>query len=76
MYKRKPNATRTQMASGRLGSIVLRYGSDSPEAEAARVALIAARAEDTIRKLVESAPAPTPEQIDRLRRLLPPVVAA
>ncbi|WP_435589534.1 hypothetical protein [Micromonospora aurantiaca (nom. illeg.)] len=58
---------------GRVGSLSNTLGADAPETLAARTELRVVRVELAIEDLIGSAPAPTPEQIERLRRLLPPV---
>lgn len=60
-------------AGGRLGSLSNNLGAGAPEVAAARTELRVVRAELAIEDLINSAPAPTPEQVDRLRRLLPAV---
>lgn len=61
-------------ARAQLGSATRRYGADSPPAVEARRELRAARAEEYIRELVESAPPLTPTQLERLALLLRPAV--
>ncbi|WFF09091.1 hypothetical protein O7622_11275 [Micromonospora sp. WMMD1076] len=60
-------------AAGRIGPLTQRHGADSPEVAAAKTEMRVVRIELAICDLINSAPAPTPEQLDRLRRLLPPV---
>lgn len=56
--------------TGKIGSLTHKHGADAPEVAAARTAVKAFDAELALRQLVDSAPAPTSEQLDRLRSLL------
>jgi hypothetical protein len=62
-------------ANGRVGLLSRIHGSDSPQAQQARIERDVIGIEERLSALVHSAPAPSPEQLDRLRRLLPPVGA-
>lgn len=64
---------RLMAAGGRIGNLSRCHGGDAPETLAAKTEVRAVRAELAIEDLISSAPAPTPEQVERLRRLLPPV---
>ncbi|WP_431880247.1 hypothetical protein [Micromonospora marina] len=57
-------------ASGTVGSRIYHFGANAPETQAARTEVRVVRAELAIEDLINSAPAPTPAQLDRLRALL------
>jgi hypothetical protein len=71
----RPTSSRYLAAAGKLGRIVQTLGPDSFEAAQARVERDVIGIEDKLAALIESAPAPTLEQLERLRRLLPAVAA-
>lgn len=62
--------SRIREHSGRLNALRRHRGPDDPAVQRAEVDLVQARAEDYIRRLVESAPALTPEARARLAVLL------
>lgn len=66
--------SKLHQAAGRIGPLIQRYGPDAPEVAAAQTEMRVVRVELAIRDLLTTAPAPTPEQVERLRRLLPPAV--
>src|SRR4051794_33602360 len=49
------------------------HGPDDPEAVALAQEFALDNLADHIRRVVDNAPAPTPDQIERLRGLLPPI---
>ncbi|MFE2617058.1 hypothetical protein ACFXA2_25995 [Micromonospora chalcea] len=61
-------------AGGVYGSMVSKHGPESAEAAAAKTTVRAIRARLAVEDLINSAPAPTPGQIEALRRLLSPAV--
>lgn len=61
---------RLQSAGGRVGNLINRLGPCAPEVAEARTELRVVRATLAIEDLVASAPAPSAEQLDRLRSLL------
>ena len=65
----RPNSPAYRSATGRLGLLTRRFGPDAPEVKQARVERDLAAIEERLSALVNSAPAPTAEQLDRLRRL-------
>lgn len=67
----RPQSRRYFSAVGKFGRAVQMHGPDSPEATAARVERDVVGIEERLSDLIDSAPAPTPEQISRLRSLLP-----
>lgn len=71
----RPTSTRYFSAAGKFGRAVQVHGPDSPEAQEARVERDVIGLEEKLTELINSAPAPSPEQLDRLRRLLPAVNA-
>lgn len=58
-------------AAGRVSQLIRHHGPDAPVVEQARHQLRVAQTVAAVRRAVESAPPLTPEQIDRLRALLP-----
>lgn len=64
---------RLMVAGADIANATRRTYPGSPEVAAARTNLRVLRVALAIEDLVSSAPAPTPEQISRLRALLPPV---
>ncbi|MFK4243549.1 hypothetical protein ACI2KV_11775 [Micromonospora chokoriensis] len=66
---------RIQAAGGRIGNLSRAYGENDPRTQAARTEVRVVRAELALEDLINSAPAPTAEQVERLRRLLPGVTA-
>ncbi|MFE0132055.1 hypothetical protein ACFWY6_10830 [Streptomyces sp. NPDC059037] len=68
-----PNAPHINNLRARLAAHE-RWHPDDPEtADDVRRELKTTLAEEYIRRIVETAPVPTSEQLDRLRALLPPV---
>lgn len=59
----------------RIASLTRHRGPDDPEVLQAQRELRAASLEEHIRRVVDTAPPLTADQIDRLRALLPPVQA-
>lgn len=68
-----PQSPAYRSANARVGVLARYHGADSPEAQQARVERDLVGLEERLSALINSAPAPTPEQLDRLRRLLPAV---
>ncbi|WP_374539366.1 hypothetical protein [Micromonospora aurantiaca (nom. illeg.)] len=66
--------SKLHQANGRVGRLRQQFGPDAPEVAAAQTEVRVVRVELAIRDLLTTAPAPTPEQVERLRRLLPPAV--
>ncbi|SIR12903.1 hypothetical protein [Micromonospora avicenniae] len=60
-------------AGATVGSRIAHFGPDAPETQAARTEVRVVRAELALEDLINSAPAPTAEQVERIRRLLPAV---
>jgi hypothetical protein len=69
--RKNPNPNPKLAAAGLIASMIMKHGEGSPEVAAARTALQVVRAEIELRKLLDAAP--TSEQIERLRSLLPAV---
>jgi hypothetical protein len=69
----RPSSSAYRSANGRVGLVSRLHGPDSPEAQRARVERDFIGIEEKLAALVNSAPAPTPDQLERLRRLLPAV---
>ncbi|MBQ1017760.1 hypothetical protein KBX71_07735 [Micromonospora sp. D93] len=64
---------RLQRAGGAIGNLSRSLGAEAPETLAAHTEVRTVRAELAIEDLIQSAPAPTAEQIGRLRAMLPAV---
>ncbi len=62
--------SRLNKAAGVVGRLKQQLGPDAPETLAAKTELRTLHAERAIEDLINSAPAPTPAQLDRLRALL------
>ncbi len=71
----RPQSPAYRSANARVGVLSRLHGPDSLRTAEARVERDVVGIEERLAALIDSAPAPTPEQIDRLRRLLPAVSA-
>lgn len=70
---RKGQMTPNQMAANVQMALVSKRPPDDPERIAARQEIRASKLEAELMRFVDGVPAPTPEQIRRLRALLPEV---
>ena len=73
-----PGAPSPAVARSRasVANLSQRYGADDPRTQAAKSLLKASKADEYVRRLVESAPPLTDEQRTKLARILAPHLAA